>query len=71
MDSLNRVQYLLYLSCRVCLTRLICLVKSLNMKNNAFTGARIDKKTCKSESFAQNQLNCLLSQRSESNRFNR
>ena|GEM_PF-6368592 len=42
MDSLNWIQYLLYRENRV---------KSLDMKNNAFAGTRIDKKTSEPESF--------------------
>jgi len=40
MDSLNGVRYLLY------------LVQSLNVENNAFTGARIDEKTGEPEGLA-------------------
>jgi len=40
MDSLNGVRYLLY------------LVQSLDMKNNAFAGARIDEETGEPEGLA-------------------
>ena len=62
MDSLNWVQYWLCRGNRV---------KSLDMKNNAFAGARIDEKTGESKSLAQCKRGCLFSQRSKSNRFYR
>jgi hypothetical protein len=43
MDSLNGVRYLLYR---------VSLVKSLDMENNTFAGARIDEKTGEPEGLA-------------------
>lgn len=55
MDSLNGVQYLFE------------NFESLNMKNNALAGARIDEKSREPESFTQGEPDCLFSQRSEGN----
>ena len=59
MDSLNGVQYLFE------------IFESLNMKNNALAGARIDEKSREPESFTQGEPDCLFSQRSKGNGFER
>ena len=62
MDSLNEIRYWLCLKNRM---------QSLDMKYNAFAGARINEKTGKPESLAQCKPGCLFSQRSKSNRLHR
>ena len=63
MDSLNGVQYVISLHWQN-------LIDGLNVKDDAFTGARVDQKTGEQKMFAQFEFAACFSQRTECNRPN-